>query len=64
MVLAMDSASGLAAGGGLGGGADRDAAADALAAMEALSLEGSGRGRSLLRPHLTAAGGMGVSQPY
>ncbi|PSC71652.1 Dual specificity kinase shkE isoform B [Micractinium conductrix] len=49
VVLALDS--GLAASAALAAGADRETA-EALHAMEVLSLEGSGRGRALLRPNL------------
>lgn len=42
--------------------AEREAA-DAMHAIEVLSLEGSGRGRALLRPHLSAAA-VGLTQPF
>ena len=58
VVLALDS--GLAASAALAAGADRETA-EALHAMEVLSLEGSGRGRALLRPNLSTAG---MVQPY
>ena len=46
-MLAIEGHTGLAAGAALG--ADRDTA-DAIHQLEVLSLEGSGRGRALLRP--------------
>ncbi len=61
VVLAIDGHTGLASGPALGG-ADQDTA-DAIHAMEVLSLEGSGRGRALLRPMLANAG-VGVAPPY
>jgi hypothetical protein len=60
VVLAIDGHTGLASGAGLSG-AERDAT-DAIHAMEVLSLEGSGRGRALLRPPLsTSVGSMSQS---
>lgn len=48
-MLAIDGNAGLAASAAALAGADRDTA-DAIHHLEVLSLEGSGRGRALLRP--------------
>lgn len=48
VVLAMEGHTGLATGAGLGG--ERDSTADAIHQLEVLNLEGSGRGRAMLRP--------------
>ena len=63
VVLSMDGSMGLASGASLAGVTDRETA-DALHAMEVLSLEGSGRGRALLRQPLSAAATMGVGQHH
>lgn len=62
MLLALGADAGLATGAALAASADREAA-EAIHAMEVLSLEGSGRGRALLRPHLSAAA-VGLAQPF
>ncbi|KAL4442951.1 hypothetical protein ABPG77_008442 [Micractinium sp. CCAP 211/92] len=62
MLLAIGGDAGLAASAALAASADREAA-EAIQAMEALSLEGSGRGRGLLRPHLSSAA-VGLAQPF
>ena len=63
VVLSMDGGMGLTSGASLGGASDRDTA-EALHAMEVLSLEGSGRGRAMLRQPLSAAVTMGVGQHH
>ncbi len=47
-MLAMEGHTGL--GGGAALGAERDSTAEAIHQLEVLSLEGSGRGRAMLRP--------------